>query len=348
MRNNSVFNRCYMLLVFLLPRVRHSFAQSHGEAYFKQAQAFPPMDAAMNSTHNRVLNGFELHDAILSYVLDPLLMSTLCPVAKTWDDPCFHEGSWQGTVVDVPPWYKPLGSVAWNHFRIWKLAKLVVVRPWMFRYCGLLLDQSVRPWQWSTPRPVLHDIPVVSPSRIVPGLKDSLWRRCRHKWFRIGTPTPIYDIPLRIHINACPPPDLRFGFANTNDVFELTALVTNQCHGCGLLEQDPKLAGVVELQHYYYHCNVRQGNVSFHLNSRMLCETACPQLTGNVVIKFGVADSTLVFAIDDMHFQTPLPANGVCVADNHFPVLVVDERKLPQDLVWLPVAEPLLCRKDGP
>ena len=305
------------------------------------------MYAAMTSTHNRVFDGFDLHEVILSYVLHPLLMSTLCPVARIWDDHCFHEGSWQGTVVDVPPWYKPLGSVAWDHFQFWKLAKFVVVRPWMFRYCGLLLDQSVRPWQWSTPRPALHDISVVSPSRIVPGLKDTLWRRCRHMWFRIGTPTPIYDIPLRLHINTCTSSDIRFGFANTKDVCELTALVTNQYHGCGLLQQGPKLAGVGELQYYYYYCNVRRGTVSFHLNSRMLCETVCPELKGNFVIKFGMTNSTLSFVIDDLRFQTPLPIDGVCVADNHFPVLVVDGRGWRQDSVCLPFAEPLLCRKDG-
>ena len=121
-----------------------------------QAGSSSLLGTAMTSLCARVLNGFDLHEVILSYVLDPLLMSTLCPVSKHWDGPCFHEGSWQGTMVDVPPWYKPLGLVAWNHFRSWKLAKLVVVRPWMFRYCGLLLDPSVRPWQWSTPRPILH------------------------------------------------------------------------------------------------------------------------------------------------------------------------------------------------
>ena len=309
-----------------------------------------PLGAAMHSPRKRVLNGFDLHKVILSYVMDPLLMSTLCPVARNWEGLCFHEDSWQGTMVDVPPWYKPLGLVAWNHFRSWKLAKLVVVRPWMFRYCGLLLDPSVHPWQWSMPRPVLHDTPVVSPARIVPGLKDSLWRRCGQKWYRIGTPTPIDDIQLRLHIYKCPAPDLCFGFANTTDVCELTALVTNQHHGCGLLERDLVLAGLDELQ--YYYCAVRRGSAFFYLNSRMLLEAPCPQLEGSVVIKFGMVDSTLLFAINDLRFQAPLPVDFVCAAHDQFPVLVVDGGGWPTRFGVFPgqllFAEPLLSRKDCP
>jgi hypothetical protein len=300
----------------------------------------------MTSLFARVLNGFDLHEVILSHVLDPLLMSTLCAVSKNWDGTCFHEGSWQGTMVDVPSWYKPLGLVAWNHFRSWKLAKLIVVRPWMFRYCGLLLDSSIRPWQWSTPRPVLHDIRMVTPSHIIPGLKNSLWRRCCHKWFRIGTPTPIHDIPLRLHICERPAPDVCFGFANTKDVCELTAMMTNQYLGCGLLEREAELTEMDELQ--YYYCAIRCGNACIYLNSRMLFKAACPPLQGSVVIKFGMVDSTLLITIGDLKFQTPLPAEGVCAAACHFPVLVTDGSGWPQNYGCLPFAEPLLCRKDGP
>lgn len=300
----------------------------------------------MNSIYHVVLNGFDLHDLIMSYVLDPLIMSSLCSVSKKWDGCCLHEGSWQGTMVDVPPWFKPLGCAAWSHFRIWKQSKFIVVRPWMFQNSGLLLDASIRPWQWSTSRPILHGISVLRPSRILPGLQDSLWRRCRHKWFHIGTPTPIYDIPLRLHIYNHAVPDLRFGFANTNDVCELTAMVTNEKYGCGLLGRDPKLADIGELQYYYFA--IRQGSARFCLNSRVLFEATCPQLRGSVVIKFGVVDSTLLFTVDDLKFQTPLPADGVGAADFHYPVLVIDGSGWPQDFGCLPFSEPLLCRNGCP
>ena len=84
----------------------------------------------------------------------------------------------------------------------------------------------------------------------------------------------------------------------------------------------------------------------------MLLEAARPQLEGSVVIKFGMVDSTLLFAIDDLRFQAPLPADGVCVAHDQFPVLVVDGGGWPTrfDVFpgQLPFAEPLLSRKDGP
>ena len=155
-------------------------------------------------------------------------MTTLCAVAKHWEGRCFDKASWLDNVVDVPPWYKPAGLVAWNHFQSWTFAKYVVTRPWMFQYCGLLMDTSVQPWLWSRPRPVLHDIPVVTPSRAVPDLKDTMWRRCRGQWLRIGSVARLCDTQLRLHEYEDPAPNVCFGLTNTKDVCELTILMTNQ------------------------------------------------------------------------------------------------------------------------
>ena len=297
----------------------------------------------MHSLCKRVLDGIDLHEIVLSYVLDPLVMTTLCAVAQNWKGRCFDEASWLDTVVDVPPCYKPAGLVAWNHFQSWTLAKYVVTRPWMFRYCGLLMDSSVQPWHWSRPRPVLHDIPVVTPAYTVPDVKDTIWRRCRGKWLRIGSPAPLCDIQVRLHVYKEPAPDFCFGLANTKDVCELTALMTNQYAACGLLEKNCGLSEFDQLK--YYYCLVGGGLASFYLNSRMLCEAHCPQVHGSAIVKFGVVDSKLVFGFYDWLFETSLPADGVCAEDYHFPVLVVDGHEWPQDSVCLPFAEPLLSRK---
>ena len=205
------------------------------------------------------------------------------------------------------------------------------------------MDPSVQPWQWSRPRPVLHDIPVVSLARAVADLKDTMWRRCRGKWFRIGSPAPLCDIRVRLHVYEEPAPDLCFGLANTKDVCELTALMTNQYFACGLLERESELTEFDELK--YYYCAIRGGLASFYLNSRMLCEAPCPQVQGSAIIKFGIVDSKLVFGIYDLLFETSVPADGVRAEDYHFPVLVVDGGEWPQDSVCLPFAEPLLSRK---
>ena len=77
----------------------------------------------------------------------------------------------------------------------------------------------------------------------------------------------------------------------------------------------------------------------------MLCEAAAPQLRGSAIIKFGVVDSKLVFGFYNWLFEASLPADGVCVEDYHFPVLVVDGSEWPQDSVCFSFAEPLLSRK---
>ncbi|MGB1944964.1 MAG: hypothetical protein ACPHM0_04675, partial [Flavobacteriales bacterium] len=126
---------------------------------------------------------------------------------------------------------------------------------------------------------------------------------------------------MRLHICERPAPDLCFGFANTKDVCELTAMMTNQYLGCGSLEREAELTEMDELQ--YYYCAIRCGNACVYLNSRMLFKAACPPLQGSVVIKFGMVDSTLLITIGDLKFQTPLPAEGVCAAECYFPVLVI-------------------------
>ena len=298
-----------------------------------QADVGIVLNITMPSPCHRVLDCTDAHKIVLSYALDPLVMSTLCAVAKNWEGRCFDEVSWLDTVVDVPPWCNPAGLLAWNHFQIWKLAKYVVVRPWMFRYCGLLMDSSVQPWQWLTPGPVLHDIPFVTPARVAPGLKDMMWRRCRGKWFLVGTPAPLCDTRVRLFVYKDPAPYLCFGLANTKDVCELT----------GLLERDPGPVGFNQLK--YYYCVIRDGLAAFYLNSRMLREAPCPQVHGSAIIKFRVVDSKLVFGFYDWLFEASLPVDGVCVEDYHFPVLVVDCSERPQDSVCLPFAEPLLSRK---
>ena len=299
----------------------------------------------MHSLLERVLNGSDLYKIILSHVLDPLVMSTLCAVAKSWEGHCFDKASWLDTVVDVPPWYKPSGLVAWNHFQSWTLAKYVVVRPWMFRYCGLLMHSSVQPWQWLKPRPVLHNIPAATSSCDIPDLKDTMWRRCCGKWLRVGTPAPLCDVQVRLHFYEDPTPDLCFGIANTRDVCELTALMTNQFASCGLLGRDSELTEIDKFE--YYYCAIRSGIVSFYWNSRMLCEVPCPYIQRSVVIKFGVVDSKVFVSIYDLLFETALPTDGICAEDYYFPVLIVDGNEWPQDYVCLPFAEPLLSRKGG-
>ena len=56
----------------------------------------------------------------------------------------------------------------------------------------------------------------------------------------------------------------------------------------------------------------------------------------------------VVICCDDLKFQTPLPADGVCAADSHYPVLVIDGSGWPQDFGCLPFFEPLLCKKGCP
>ena len=163
-----------------------------------QAAVGNMLNTTMPSPCHRVFDYTDAYKIVLCYALDPLVMSTLFAVTKNWEGRCFDEVSWLDTVVDALPCCNPAGLFAWNHFQIWKLARYVVVRSWMFRYCGLLMNSLVQPWQWLTPGPVLHNILFVTPACAAPGLKDVMWRRYRGKWFCIGMPAPLFD--TRVHL----------------------------------------------------------------------------------------------------------------------------------------------------
>lgn len=298
----------------------------------------------MNTSCKRVFDAPDLHKIILSYVLNPLIMTTLCPVAQNWGV-CFDKASWMDNVVDVPPWYKPAGLVAWNHVQSWTFAKYVVTRPWMFRSVGLLMNSSVQPWQWLGLRPALHDIPVLSPNCNVLDLKDTMWRCFLGKCYCIGSPAPFCDIRVRLHVHEEPVHDLYFGFTNTKDACEILALMTNQYFACGLLEREFALMDLNQLKCYY--CVIRGDVVSLYLNARLLHEASCPRIQCSAVIKIGVVESNLVFGFYDWFIETCLPTDGVCTEDYYFPFLVFDGGKWTQDPLRFPVADPLLSRKDA-
>ena len=64
-----------------------------------QAAVWVSLSDTMHSPCEHFLDGTDLHKIVLSYVLDPLIMTTLCAVAPNWEGRCFDKTSWLDKVV---------------------------------------------------------------------------------------------------------------------------------------------------------------------------------------------------------------------------------------------------------
>jgi hypothetical protein len=295
-------------------------------------------DGGARTSRRRIFNGSDLHSRILSYILDPRIMTRICSVSNCWHSCCFDQAAWLGTIIDTPKCYKPVGCCAWNHFRCWDLAKFVVVRPWMFRCFDMCMDSSLQPWEWLIQWKKIESNPSVILSRIGYGRSNTAWRQFRGTWLRLGSAALLRDVHLLMNVNKGCGPNLSFGITNTSDIGMVTTMVVNEYVGHRFQEERHRLAEADKFKHYY--CVLRLGYVSFYLNSHMLYRVPCPEIHGRVVITFRITDAKLVFGIDDLMIQTPLPPTTNSLDELQFPLLVLNDVAGPQDMVLY--AEPLL------
>ena len=205
----------------------------------------------------------------LSYVLDPRLMSTLCAVSVAFNDASYRLESWSGLVVDTPVESKPLGLKACNcHWALWKFAKAIYVRPWMFASCTFLIGSRYKPWKWlfpNVPRPFVS----IHPARVVlaVALVGSPWRHCNGHWISVGSPVSPVDIRMRLGKADCIPRGFVIGMSDTCDPREIATLLCGDGEArWGLAERGPPPMQLVHLN--FYNGSFHQGLVKMRWSSR--------------------------------------------------------------------------------
>ena len=87
-------------------------------------------------------------DKCLSFVISPMLMSSLCAVAKVMSMSCWRPSSWHGVVVDAAG-QRPEGRLALTQFKLWSSAKAVVGgSSWERGNVSFLIDRTWTAWSF--------------------------------------------------------------------------------------------------------------------------------------------------------------------------------------------------------
>jgi hypothetical protein len=286
----------------------------------------------------------------LSYVLDPRLMSTLCAVSVAFNDASYRLESWSGLVVDTPVESKPLGLKACNcHWALWKFAKAIYVRPWMFASCTFLIGSRYKPWKWlfpNVPRPFVS----IRPARVVlaVALVGSPWRHCNGHWISVGSPVSPVDIRMRLGKADCIPRGFVIGMSDTCDPREIATLLCGDGEArWGLAERGPPPMQLVHLN--FYNGSFHQGLVKTRWNSIELQGyqgAIATEFRDGDVISIGASSERLCLRIGGDSFEAPL-ATKVCSDHLYYPVLACADMDGdgPVNPGRLPIPGPLLCHK---
>jgi len=84
---------------------------------------------------------------VLSHVISPLTMVTLCAACRSLSKVAWSPGAWRDTVIDAEHLI-PLGVAANSHFLCWRYARLIVGGRWQLSNVSLLLSPVFGVWTW--------------------------------------------------------------------------------------------------------------------------------------------------------------------------------------------------------
>ncbi len=87
-------------------------------------------------------------NAVLSMVLSPMSMSTLCALSRRMKTLASSNVSWEGTAVDTHD-IRPAGRLAHNHFGCWTKARYIVDGKWSGANISLMMGRVFQTWRWA-------------------------------------------------------------------------------------------------------------------------------------------------------------------------------------------------------
>ena len=211
---------------------------------------------------------------ILSFVIQPQLVSTLAAVSNQWHRTCWDAGTWDGVVIETHG-LKPCGDKALHHYKIWKFTRYVLVQPWMFRSTSFLLRSGYKPWKWVSPGLPTPHVPLF-PSRVLTNMMalEARWRQFRSHWWLVGTPACLSNVNMKI----TPPKGgaalswFFVGIADTNDIREVASIFIDK-EKAGIVQRGPRPLESVQL--ILYGCIIQDDAVVFHKNACELSSTKC-------------------------------------------------------------------------
>ena len=83
---------------------------------------------------------------VLSFVLEPIFMHTLCACSKQINADAWTQSAWEDVVVDAAS-IRPLGARAHTHFKLWRKAA-VIHGPWAYENVEIMLS-GIQMWRFA-------------------------------------------------------------------------------------------------------------------------------------------------------------------------------------------------------
>ena len=92
--------------------------------------------------------GNDALNLVMSYVLQPQFVETLCSTSRCFEDAAKNPASWRNVRIDTAG-FKPCGLAAHSHWRLWQYAALVVAAHWNHANVALLMHKRIKCWRWA-------------------------------------------------------------------------------------------------------------------------------------------------------------------------------------------------------
>jgi len=155
------YNKVQFSTVELLRGLDVTWPTDESQRYFRSAIA-PPRGTSKSI---RLLFGYEempsaiqrggtpltkLNDAlpvILSFVLTPAGMATICALSKRIRAVAWDAQAWSHNIIDTRG-IQPMGFQAHRHWLLWRRAKHVINGNWTASNVGLLMCKEFAAWRW--------------------------------------------------------------------------------------------------------------------------------------------------------------------------------------------------------
>ena len=301
-----------------------------------------PYDGLMFNIQSSIL------EDVVSYIIQPHLMSSLCAVSRLWEEICWRESTWTGSLVDTLSW-KPRGGASYYHDVLWGFTAGVVTRSWMWECSDFLKFSKFKPWKWTASSPSLP----IFPSRPQVRFDDSMWRCHSGCWLLFGSRIPTSNIKLMIdpvydyHLMTG---DFSICITTIKNVRKIISYILNEDIPVDF-DQISSLMTNTTLD--VFGVTIRSGEASFHWNSTTvsrvtMANKSVAYMSGKVLTFVVTINKMALHTSSGSLFQTTfggLPqAHGT-----YYPVFVyipVSKNDRP-NVQYLPVIVPFVCDKDS-
>ena len=256
---------------------------------------------------------------VLSYVVQPQLLSTLCSVCRAWNVILFTPCAWCGTIVDTAN-FKPVGANTLRHYDLWLHALAVVTQGRMSTTVWFALAATCRLYRWFIVVPPTHL--TISPNRTALGF----WMAHAGSYILLGTPV---DNNIKILVTGdWRTYDFFFGLTTSRDPTVVATLYLDapESHD----ESEETLHG----------CTLAADGITFRqgaVRERFALPMPALKMSDRVVLSFTVADKALQFRFgNDPPVVMTYDGSPPVV---YYPVVVC----VPGSLCQLPRVDPCAC-----